>query len=133
MDNVLGSKSRIPRLVQDWLNHGDIKRFPSTDLKTSNELWLKYSNSCFGFNVQKSIWEFVKRDCDEFWERDYAEFLEEEEVDFVKFYKEVGWSTFYRDTIFDQRAPKGRLPTTWRFLTGGLPFGLDVFYACREL
>lgn len=36
-----------------------IKNFPCTDLRTIDQLWVKYSNGRFGFSVQKRIWESV--------------------------------------------------------------------------
>ncbi|MEM9539531.1 MAG: GUN4 domain-containing protein [Cyanobacteria bacterium P01_E01_bin.42] len=38
------------------LDEEDIKNFPCDDLRTINDLWLKYSNGHFGFSVQKEIW-----------------------------------------------------------------------------
>jgi hypothetical protein len=36
-----------------------IGKFPCTDLRTIDQLWVKYSNGRFGFSVQKRIWESV--------------------------------------------------------------------------
>ena len=39
-----------------WLNTDSIENFPCTDLRTIDQLWVKYSNEHFGFSVQKRIW-----------------------------------------------------------------------------
>ncbi|MBD2414066.1 hypothetical protein FACHB389_26920 [Nostoc calcicola FACHB-389] len=44
------------REQQDWLDYESIQKFPCTDLRTIDELWVKYSNGHFGFSVQKRIW-----------------------------------------------------------------------------
>jgi hypothetical protein len=42
-----------------WLRIEDIEKFPCTDLRTIDTLWVKYSEGHFGFSVQKRIWESV--------------------------------------------------------------------------
>jgi serine/threonine protein kinase len=37
----------------------DIENFPCIDLRTIDQLWVKYSNERFGFTVQKRIWQSV--------------------------------------------------------------------------
>ena len=44
------------REQQGWLNYESIENFPCTDLRTIDQLWVKYSNGHFGFSVQKRIW-----------------------------------------------------------------------------
>ncbi|MEH2148462.1 serine/threonine-protein kinase [Nostoc sp.] len=44
------------REQQGWLNYKSIENFPCTDLRTIDQLWVKYSNGHFGFSVQKRIW-----------------------------------------------------------------------------
>ncbi|WP_445631770.1 GUN4 domain-containing protein [Nostoc sp. DSM 114167] len=41
---------------QGWLDYESIENFPCTDLRTIDQLWVKYSNGHFGFSVQKRIW-----------------------------------------------------------------------------
>ena len=45
------------RTKDDWLRGEDIDRFPCEDLRTIDQLWVKYSNGRFGFSVQKRIYE----------------------------------------------------------------------------
>jgi serine/threonine protein kinase len=51
MLEVMGQQQR------DYLDNEDIQRFPCTDLRTINELWVYYSSDRFGFSVQKRIWK----------------------------------------------------------------------------
>lgn len=39
-----------------WLEEEDIENFPCDDLRTIDQLWVKYSQGRFGFSVQKRIW-----------------------------------------------------------------------------
>ncbi|MGB7440135.1 MAG: GUN4 domain-containing protein, partial [Coleofasciculaceae cyanobacterium] len=39
-----------------YLEREDIEKFPCADLRTIDQLWVKYSNGRFGFSVQKRIW-----------------------------------------------------------------------------
>ncbi|NER04101.1 MAG: GUN4 domain-containing protein [Okeania sp. SIO3C4] len=44
------------REEQGYLEIKDIENFPCTDLRTIDQLWVKYSNGKFGFSVQKKIY-----------------------------------------------------------------------------
>jgi len=44
------------RQEEGWLRIEDVKAFPCVDLRTIDQLWVKYSNGHFGFSVQKKIW-----------------------------------------------------------------------------
>jgi hypothetical protein len=86
-----------------WLRVEDIDNFPCADLRTIDQLWVKYSNGRFGFSVQKRIYQGLggTRECNEIWQA---------------FGDEVGWRKgekiiYYRDIIFDIKAPKGHLPS----------------------
>ncbi|OYQ67236.1 hypothetical protein B9G53_02480 [Pseudanabaena sp. SR411] len=39
-----------------WLDIKHIKDFPSEDLLTIDQLWVRYSDGKFGFSVQKEVW-----------------------------------------------------------------------------
>ena len=45
------------REEQGYLDVEDIENFPCTDLRTIDQLWVKYSNGKFGFSVQKKIYQ----------------------------------------------------------------------------
>ncbi|MDZ7960724.1 MAG: GUN4 domain-containing protein [Aulosira sp. DedQUE10] len=104
------------REKKDWLkgwlkgalNVESINNFPCTDLRTIDQLWVKYSNGRFGFSVQKRIWESVGGTPD----ADYETHR--------KFGDRVGWRVKeswidYPDVgIFSTSAPSGHLPL-WFF------------------
>lgn len=79
-----------------WLNEESINKLPCTDLRTLDQLWLKYSDSHFGFSVQKSLYEEVGRDWEKLGDR-------------------VGWRVQGKwlnlsSLIFNTNAPTGHLP-----------------------
>jgi hypothetical protein len=89
------------REKEGCLNIKSIKNFPCTDLRTIDQLWVKYSDGRFGFSVQKRIWESVGKDYKKFGER----------VGWRK-----GWWMWrdwieYQNVTFDTTAPpRGHLP-----------------------
>jgi serine/threonine protein kinase len=99
------------REKEGWLNTNSIDNFPCEDLRTIDQLWVKYSDGRFGFSVQKRIYQSLggTRKYDrEIWE---------------KFGDKVGWRKggdwlYYKDITFDKKAPEGHLP----FPEGHLPF-----------
>jgi uncharacterized caspase-like protein len=44
------------REQKGWLDTEQIKAFPCEDLGTIDRLWVHYSNSKFGFSIQKKVW-----------------------------------------------------------------------------
>ncbi|MFM6487700.1 MAG: protein kinase domain-containing protein [Dolichospermum sp.] len=44
---------------EGWLNVENIDNFPCADLRTIDQLWVKYSNGRFGFSVQKQIYHVM--------------------------------------------------------------------------
>lgn len=95
------------REEEDWLSSDSIESFPCTDLRTIDQLWVKYSNGRFGFSVQKRIWESVGKDYEKFGDR-------------------VGWRkgmffnkewVYYNELTFSLQAPQGHLPA--KVLYGG--------------
>jgi len=51
---------------EGWLDSSAIDCFPVTDLRTIDQLWLKYSNGRFGFSIQKKIFKQVNQQEREF-------------------------------------------------------------------
>ena len=92
-----------------WLEIEEIENFPCEDLRTLNELWVKYSNGHFGFSVQKEIWI----ECggkpgvyDDY--ESYKKF-----VDLVGWRRKGNW-LYYNDLNFQRRgSPRGHLPWLW--------------------
>lgn len=90
------------RQKEGWLRVEDVKRFPCQDLRTIDQLWVKYSNGKFGFSVQKQIWQ----ECGS--PTSYND-------NWKKFGECVGWRVkqewIYSDSVtFDTSASKGHLP-----------------------
>ncbi|MEH1909367.1 GUN4 domain-containing protein [Nostoc sp.] len=92
------------REAEAYLDYRSINNFPCTDLRTIDQLWVKYSNGRFGFSVQKRIWESVGGN-------PYAILYEI----FEHFGDRVGWRV-EKDWIdnegvnFSTSAPEGHLP-----------------------
>jgi serine/threonine protein kinase len=86
-----------------WLDLAEIKKFPCEDLRTIDQLWVKYSNGHFGFSVQKHIWQEVggkPNADDQIW---------------CRFGERVGWRLkgdwlWWDNLTFTLNAPKGHLP-----------------------
>ncbi|MGL5058661.1 MAG: GUN4 domain-containing protein [Microcoleus sp.] len=91
------------RTEEGWLRVEDIDRFPCADLRTIDQLWVKYSNEHFGFSVQKRIYESLGGT------REYNEKIWE------AFGDRVGWGEngkwlYYKEVKFNKSAPYGHLP-----------------------
>ena len=92
----------------EYLRHEDIMNFPSSDLRTINQLWLQYSQNKFGFSTQYDIYSRLgscgKRN-EEVWEQ---------------FSYIVGWRhrekwLDYSELTFDLNLSfQGHLPTVWK-------------------
>lgn len=85
------------RAKEGWLRDEDIDNFHCQDLRTIDQLWVRYSNGGrFGFSVQKLIWQDVGKHYESFGNR-------------------VGWRNNSRwlsveDITFELCAPRGHLP-----------------------
>jgi serine/threonine protein kinase len=88
------------------LNEKSIDKFPCEDLRTMDQLWVKYSNGRFGFSVQKRIYQSLggtREYNNEVWER---------------FGDRVGWRKknewlYYNELTFSEKAPEAHLPVVW--------------------
>jgi serine/threonine-protein kinase len=101
--------ARVMLLIADresegWLDIDSLHNFPSDDLQTIDQLWIKYSNGRFGFSVQKNIW----LECGG-------------EIDYdteCKIGNRIGWIVNGEWLLYDQGnfslyAPHGHLPSLW--------------------
>jgi hypothetical protein len=82
-----------------WLDNESVDKFPCEDLRTIDQLWVKYSDGKFGFSVQKHIYQSLGgtiEDNREVWEK-----LEEQ----------VGWRNYERGITFNITEPQGHLPS----------------------
>jgi hypothetical protein len=115
------------RTEDRWLRREDIDQFPCEDLRTIDQLWVKYSKGLFGFSVQKRIYQSLAgtREFDgKIWEalqkRIYQSLAGTREFDgkiWEAFGDRVGWRvnsrwTAYNDLKFNTKAPEGHLPRT---------------------
>ena len=114
------------REKEDWLDDKSIDNFPCADLRTIDQLWVKYSDGRFGFSVQKRIYQGLggTREYDlEIWK---------------KFGEEVGWRKggswlWYKDITFDKKAPKGHLPSRPVLCSGGGVFEGETLLLRQDL
>ncbi|MDF5735144.1 MULTISPECIES: GUN4 domain-containing protein [unclassified Nostoc] len=88
---------------QGWLDIESIYNFPCTDLRTIDQLWVKYSDGHFGFSVQKRIWESVGKDSFEF--SNHVGWRKRKRV-----FSSQRWRS-YSDLSFTKNSPQGHLPT----------------------
>ncbi|MEG4814642.1 serine/threonine-protein kinase [Microcoleus sp. K5-D4] len=93
------------REKEDYFDTDSIDNFPCDDLRTIDQLWVKYSQGRFGFSVQKNIWLEVGGKVD--WDTE------------KKLGDRVGWRKrrkgredwlSYNDLTFNLQAPVGHLP-----------------------
>jgi hypothetical protein len=78
----------------------NIQEFPCEDLRTIDQLWVKYSNGRFGFSVQKRIWQDAQQNLETFgvsvgWRNEG--------------WFNSSWKVYYSLT-FTRNAPLGHLP-----------------------
>ena len=103
------------REKEGWLDSSSIDKFPCEDLRTIDQLWVKYSNGRFGFSVQKRIYQSLggtREYDDKIWEA---------------FGDKVGWGKkneglYYNDLTYSEKAPEAHLP----FVEMEMVFVLDV-------
>lgn len=93
----------------------DLEKFPCTDLRTINSLWVKYSAGRFGFSIQKRIWESAgeKPGKDDEMEKRFG--------NCVGWYVNNQWLS-YTDLTFSLEAPEGHIP-----IIGGQDIPLSWF------
>ena len=104
------------REKEKWLDTESIEKFPCEDLRTIDQLWVKYSNGRFGFSVQKRIYQSL------------GGTSKYDEKVWDKFGDKVGWRKnnkwlYYYDLSFLEKAPEAHLPglvwVWWDLLGGG--------------
>ncbi|MBD1851011.1 GUN4 domain-containing protein [Cyanobacteria bacterium FACHB-502] len=111
----------------DWFTSEELLNFPCTDLKTIDQLWVKYSEGKFGFSVQKQIYV----ECGAKLDGEYpgAQIWE-------KFCDRVGWRKDgkwlnYRDLNPSNSFPKGIFPRLL-LLVGGISVGNWILFSRTE-
>jgi len=89
-----------------WFNRADLENFPCEDLRTIDQLWVKYSNGKWGFSVQKRIWQ----ECGS--PMNYND-------EWLKFVARIGWRKDGKwldeaDLTYDlEKSPSGEFPGGW--------------------
>ncbi len=92
------------REAEGYLRVEDIEKFPCTDFRTIDTLWVKYSKGIFGFSVQKRIWESVGGTPFVDYET-YCRFC-----DRIKWRVNNDWLDYEQLTFSLEKAPEGHLP-----------------------
>ncbi|MFM6623546.1 MAG: GUN4 domain-containing protein [Dolichospermum sp.] len=88
---------------EEELDKESIDNFPCEDLRTIDQLWVKYSKGRFGFSVQKRIYQSLGGT------REYNEKIWQAFGDRVGWRKGGSWLR-YHDITFDIKAQAGHLP-----------------------
>ena len=91
------------REKEGWLDRESIDNFPCEDLRTIDQLWVKYSNGRFGFSVQKRIYQSLGGT------REYNSEVWQKFGDKVGWRKKNEWLP-YNYLTFSERAPEAHLP-----------------------
>ncbi|MEG4964818.1 GUN4 domain-containing protein, partial [Microcoleus sp. K4-C2] len=110
------------REKEGWFDNNSIENFPCDDLRTIDQLWVKYSQGHFGFSVQKKIWLEVGGKVD----------YETE----CKLADRVGWRKGFSwlnksDLTFNKQAPKGHLPGVWIGVAGRREWFFSRLKSCK--
>ncbi len=108
---------------EGFLRVEDIEKFPFPDLRTIDQLWVKYSNGRFGFSVQTSIWQSIGGTKYADWEA------------WCRYGESIGWYVkgswlWWNDLSFTLNAPVGHLPRGGAFMGWGLG---DFWTGCKML
>ena len=96
------------REKEGWLDVEHIDKFPCEDLRTIDQLWVKYSNGRFGFSVQKRIYQSLGGT------REYNREIWERFGDRVGWRKNGEW--LYYNLTFSTKAPEAHLPVCFGVL-----------------
>jgi hypothetical protein len=108
----------------------DIEEFPCSDLRTINQLWVKFSNGLFGFSVQKQIYVETGNPLDS----QYHKGSWENFCDRVAWMINNSYVSHPEDVNFDASTPKGHLPlfvVCGGWFLGGVGLGLFSSLAQR--
>lgn len=84
-------------MQRKWIYFTEVENFPSTDLKTMDQLWYCYSQGKFGFSVQRKIWLSLGQDFPKLWTK-------------IGWKKGNLWTRYPNEFIWDLNAPVGHLP-----------------------
>ncbi|MFM6194630.1 MAG: GUN4 domain-containing protein [Planktothrix sp.] len=105
------------------LRDEDINNFSCEDLRTIDQLWVKYSNGHFGFSIQKKIWLEIGGKIDYETEKKLG--------DRVGWRKNGSWMN-YDHLTFSFQAPLGHLPRVFTSGWGGGKGGVLALLLSRQ-
>ncbi|MFB2646249.1 GUN4 domain-containing protein [Raphidiopsis sp. BLCC-F218] len=88
---------------EGWLRIEDAEKFPCKELRSIDQLWLKYSRGKFGISVQQQIYQSLGGT------KEYNSDVWESMADRVGWRQRGQWLS-YSDLNFSQTAPSGHLP-----------------------
>ena len=111
------------RTKEGWLDKDSINNFPCEDLRTIDQLWVKYSNGHFGFSIQKKIWLEIGGKIDYETEKKLG--------DRVGWRKNGSWMN-YDHLTFSFQAPLGHLPRVFTSGWGGGKGGVLALLLSRQ-
>ncbi|MEH1940432.1 MAG: GUN4 domain-containing protein [Nostoc sp.] len=125
IQEAVGKKS------QSYYDINDLNNLSPTDLRTIDQLWVKFSNNHFGFSVQKRI--LLEEGCKFYQDRDKLPcFYQPNSSDSVfNIYKKLGWlsSAFETSRFTFKTAPIGSLPwITGKEIRGGWYYQIPLIY-----
>ncbi|NLQ07105.1 trypsin-like serine protease [Cylindrospermopsis raciborskii LB2897] len=90
---------------EGWLRIEDAEKFPCKELRSIDQLWLKYSRGKFGISVQQQIYQSLGGT------KEYNRDVWRSMGDRIGWRQGGQWLS-YRDLNFSQTAPSGHLPVT---------------------
>jgi hypothetical protein len=93
------------RQSEGYLRVEDAENFPCKELRTIDNLWLKYSKGKFGISVQQEIYKNLGGT------KQYNEKVWESFADRIGWRSEGSWLNYYNDLNFSLSAPTGQLPS----------------------
>ncbi len=105
---------------EGWLGTEDAEKFPCKELRSIDQLWLKYSRGKFGISVQQQIYQSLGGT------KGYNEDVWRSMGDRVGWRQEGKW-LLWKDLNFSQTAPSGHLPADVWVERGGGGGGVGYF------
>ena len=107
------------REKEGWLREEDAQSFPCADLRTIDQLWVKYSEGRFGFSVQKRIYVETGNPLDgEYYKGSFERF-----GDRVGWRMKAEWISYFAVTFDTSSPPEGHLPLSW-LMSGVVRWGV---------
>ncbi|MBD2452404.1 GUN4 domain-containing protein [Nostoc sp. FACHB-152] len=128
IQEAVGKKS------QTYFDFRDLVNLSQTDLRTIDQLWVKFSNNRFGFSVQKRI--LLEEGCHFCENSDYNTYFYHPRASGIRnsiynTYKKLGWLSLILDKsqFTFEKAPIGSLPTiTGKDIIGGWNYEITLMY-----